>query len=221
MDAETVVATARSGNAPGTWVVWPLRRSYLRNSIIRWLAVTVVGFLLLVPASLSTVPGIFSLRGFAFVLTGIILLALAALAFGALSIVLYDGWRLLHADDYWLVVTPDEFVKSMPGGKVVHVPLEYVESITLKGVKAPVETAESPFDGTPTVMPGFLGRGVGSVRYRQQRATSPSLAFLDSRTGREVVVASDTSYDDLRGIEYVLSMQADAKQRQINRNRPS
>jgi hypothetical protein len=34
-----------------------------------------------------------------------------------------------------------------------------------------------------------------------------------------VVVATDAAFDELPGIEYVLSMQADAKQRQINRSR--
>lgn len=219
MDAETILATARSGDAPGTWVVWPLRRNFIRNSSLKWLGLSVVGFLLFIPVVLSTVPGIFSERGFEFVLTGIIILALAALAFGALGIAIYDGWRLLHAGDYWLVITPDDYVKLTPGHKVTHVPLEYVESITLKGVRVPIETAETPFDGTARgVSPIFRGP-LRLSNYRRQRATPASLAFIDTRTGHEVVVATDAAFDDLHGIEYVLSMQADAKQRQINRTR--
>jgi hypothetical protein len=219
MDAETILATARSGDAPGTWVVWPLRRDFMRNSSLKWLGLSVVGFLLLIPVILSTVPGVFDLRGFAFVCTGIVNLTLAALAFGALGIAIYDGWRLLHADEFWLVVTPDDYVKSVPGGKITHVPLEYVSAVTLKGVRAPRETTESPFDDT--------GRGVNSIlqgplrltNYRRQRATPASLAFVDTRTGQIVVVATDAAFDDLHGIEYVLSTHADAKQRQMNRSR--
>jgi hypothetical protein len=219
MDAETILATARSGDAPGTWVVWPLRRNFMRNSSLKWLGLSVVGFLLFIPVLLSTVPGIFGQSGFAFVCTGIINLALAVIAFGALGIAVYDGWRLLHADEFWLVVTPDDYVKAMPGGKVTHVPLEYVESITLKGVQVPVETAETPFDGTERGVNPILRGPLRLSNYRRQRATPASLAFVDTRTGQVVVVATDAAFDDLHGIEHVLSMQTDAKQRQINRSR--
>jgi hypothetical protein len=194
MDAQTIFATARSGDAPGTWVVWPLRRDFMRNSSLKWLGLSVIGFFLFIPVVLSTVPGIFTLRGFAFVFTGIILLAIASLAFGALGIAIYDGWRLLHADDYWLVITPDDYVKSVLGGKMTHVPLEYVELITLKGVRVPLETAETPFDG--------IGRGVNPIlrtpvrlsTYRRQRATPASLAFVNTHTGQEVVMQTNTSF---------------------------
>jgi hypothetical protein len=219
MDSETILATARSGDAPGTWVVWPLRRNYIRNSILRWLAVSVVGFPLLILASISTIPGFLSLRGFSFVLTGILLLALAAIAFGSLGIAIYDIWRLSNASAFWLVVTPDDYVKAEPGGKVTHVPLEYVESITLKGVRVPMETAETPFGGAPSGVNPSFRMPFRQAAYRRQRATPTSLAFVDGRTDRQVVVATDAVFDDLVNVEYVLSMQADAKQRQLNRSR--
>src|SRR5215469_18399206 len=128
-------------------------------------------------------------------------------------------WRLLHADEFWLVVTPDDYVKAMPGGKITHVPLEYVESITLKGVRAPIETAETPFDATARGVSPILRGSFRLSNYRRQRASPASLAFVDTRTRQIVVVATDAAFDDLHGIEHVLSMQADAKQRQINRSR--
>ena len=219
MDPATILATARSGDAPGTWVVWPLQRQYIRNSILRWLAVSVVGFPLLILASISTLPGFLTLRGFSFVLTGILLLALGALAFGSLSIAIYDIWRLSHANAFWLVITPEDYVKSEPGGKVTHVPLEYVESITLKGVRVPMETVETPFSGAPAGVNPSFRMPFRSAAYRRQRATPSSLAFVDGRTNHEVVVATDAVFDTLVNIEYVLSMQADAKQRQLNRSR--
>jgi hypothetical protein len=218
MDSETILATARLGDAPGTWVVWSLRRQYIRNSILRWLVVSVVSFPLLILASISTLPGFLSLRGFSFVLIGILLLALGALAFGSLGIAIYDVWRLAHANAYWLVVTPDDYVKAEPGGKITHVPLEYIESITLKGVRVRMDTAETPFSGAHAgINPIFAP--IRQAAYRQKRATPSSLAFVDGRTDREVVVATDAVFDDLVNIEYVLSMQADAKQRQLNRSR--
>jgi hypothetical protein len=219
MEPETILATARSGDAPGTWVVWPLRRQYIRNSILRWLAVAVVGFPLLILASISTLPDFLSLRGFSFVLTGILLLALAALAFGSLGIAIYDSWRLSQASAFWLVITPDDYVKAEPGGKVTHVPLEYVEAITLKGVRVPMETAETPFTGVPTGINPLFRLPFRQAAYRRQRATPSSLAFVDGRTSQEVVVATDAMFDELVHVEYVLSMQTDAKQRQLNRSR--
>jgi hypothetical protein len=221
MDPETILATARSGNAPGTWVVWPLRRTYVRNSILRWSALAVVGFLLFVPAAISTVPGIASLRGFSFVFTGIILLALGAFAFGALGIAIYDTWRLARANEFWLVVTPDDYVKAEPGGRVTHVPLQYIESITLKGVRVTMDTAETPFDGTARGVNPLLRMPVRVSNYRRRQATPSSLAFVDSRTHRTVTVATDAVFDDLAGIEYVLSMQVDAKQRQLRTEKTS
>jgi hypothetical protein len=174
---------------------------------------------LLILASISTLPGFLRLRGFSFVLTGILLLALTAIAFGSLGIVIYDIWRLSHASAFWLVVTPDDYVKAEPGGKVTHVPLEYVESITLKGVRVPMETAETPFGGVPSGVNPSFRMPFRQAAYRRQRATPASLAFVDGRTDRQVVVATDAVFDDLVNVEYVLSMQADAKQRQLNRSR--
>jgi hypothetical protein len=215
MDPKTILDTARSGDAPGTWVVWPLRRTFVRNSILRWSALTVVGFLFLVPAAISILPSILSLRGFSFIFSGIILLALVAFAFGSLSITVYDAWRLLRADDFWLVITPDDYLKAEPGDHLTHVPLQNIESITLKGVRVPMETAETPFDGTARGVNPLLRMPVRLSNYRRRQATPSSLAFVDSRTNRTVTVATDAIFDDLAGIEYVLSMQVDAKQRQL------
>jgi hypothetical protein len=215
MDPKSILDTARGGDAPGTWVVWPLRRTYVRNSILRWSALAVVGFLLLTPAAISILPGILSLRGFSFVFSGIILLALVAFAFGGLSIVVYDIWRLIRADDFWLVITPDDYLKAEPGDRVTYVPLQYIESITLKGVRVAMDTAETPFDGTARGVNPLLRMPVRWSNYRRRQATPSSLAFVDSRTNRPVTVATDASFDDLTGIEYVLSMQVDAKQRQL------
>ena len=219
MDPKSILDTARGGDAPGTWVVWPLRRTYLRNSILRWSVLSVLGFLLLVPAAISTLPGILSLRGFGFVFTGIILLALAAFAFGALGITVYDIWRWIRADDFWLVITPDDYLKAEPGDRFTHVPLQYIESITLKGVRVAMDTAETPFDGAARGINPLLRMPVRWSTNRRRQATPSSLAFVDSRTNRAVTVATDAVFDDLAGIEYVLSMQVDAKQRQLRAGR--
>jgi hypothetical protein len=226
MNAEGILATARSGHAPGTWTVWSLRRNFMRNSILRWSLLMLIGFAFFIPALIAVAPTYLSQRGFSFVITGLIIIALAALAFGSLSIVVYDCWRLAHANDYWLVITPDDYVKAEPRGKVTHVPIENIEYVTLKGVKRPIETVETPFVDAG---PAAFGRGmvfglpIGRIVDRASRrrmATPTSLAFLDNRTNREVVVATDNAFDDLSAIDYILNMQTEAKRRQLmNRSR--
>ena len=48
----------------------------------------------------------------------------------------------------------------------------------------------------------------------RQPAEPPSLAFIDQRTNRKVVVATDFSFENLIALEDVLSTLADIKQRQ-------
>jgi hypothetical protein len=78
-----------------------------------------------------------------------------------------------------------------------------------------MDTAETPFDGTGRGLNPLLRMPGRLSNYRRRQATPSSLAFVDSRTNRTVTVATDAVFDDLAGIEYVLSMQVDAKQRQL------
>jgi hypothetical protein len=216
MDAEAVLATARSGSVPSDWNVWPLRQDRVRRAILGWGAVALVGFALFIPALLQTIPGNFAHGGVAVVCTGLFLLALAAVAFGGLGVALYDVWRLAHVDEFLLVMTPDDFVKAEPG-KVIHVPMDKIAYITLRGVKPPesAQQATARTFNTFSQYPGGFGRLVGSTSLRRKPAQAPSLAFVDTRDDREVVVATDDSFDALIALDEVLHMHVEAKERRL------
>ena len=134
MEPEMVLSTARSGNVPYGWNVWPMRRNRVRRSIYGWAATSLVAFAILVPVFLVTVPANFEHGDFGLFATGLLLAVLAVVAFGGLCICLYDVWRLRHADEYLLVMTPEDLVKAEPK-KIIHVPMDKIGYITLRGVK--------------------------------------------------------------------------------------
>lgn len=211
MGAEAVLAKARSDDVPSEWNVWHLRTDRVKRSVLGWTAVAVVGVILLVGALLATVPDNFTRGATAAVVTFIILLILATMAFGSAGIAIFDLWRLRHADQYLLVITPDDFVKEQPG-KVMHVPVESIGHITLRGVKSPqmreMERFRQNQENSNT-----LTRMGNVFMPRRQPATAPSLAFVDLRDDSPVVVGTDDSFDDLYVIEDVLQFMVAAKHR--------
>jgi hypothetical protein len=211
MDAESILATARSGLVPEYWHVWPLQRERVRTSAIKWGLESLVGLLFFVPAAFITIPVNFEHGSGEIVLTSLLLILLGAVAFGGMGIAFYDFLRYLRADAYVLVVTPDDYVKAEPR-KVTHVPLENVTNVTLRGVKSSFDQAINQDDAfQPQHQVPFM-------RFTPNRSTrratqAPSLAFLDDRTNKQVVVATDDAFDDLSALEYVLYTYSDAKQR--------
>lgn len=210
MDAQAVLATARSGNVPSSWFVWPLRRDYVLRSAAGWAGAALFGFVLFIPACIATLPTLPQRHAAGFIFTSVILLLLGALAFGGAGIAIYDLYRLRHADDYLLVLTPDDFIKAEPG-KITHVPLEHVGDITMRGVKTPEDDRES---STQLIRSGALGNMFGSARIKREPHSAPSLAFRDLRTDKAVVVSTDQSFDSLIALEQILSDTVRAKQRQ-------
>src|SRR5262245_47509223 len=205
MDAETVLATARSGAAPQTWTILPLQRDRVRKSAINWALLSVVGFILLIPSVVATVPNNFQGGRAGIILTGLLLLILGAVAFGSAGIALYDLFRLQHAEDYLIVITPDDYIKK-ERSKVTHVPMEHIAYVTLRGIKIP--TPETDPRGDAMQGMGSMGRyGAGSfnrvigIRQRREMKSAPSLAFIDMRDESVVVVATDDSYGDLPSLE--------------------
>lgn len=204
MDAQAVLSTARSGNVPSNWFVWPLRRDYVLRSALKWAVAALFGFVLFIPACLATLPTLPQRSFLGIIVTGVLLLLLGGVAFGGAAISIFDFYRLRHADDYWLVLTPDEFIKAEPG-KVIEVPLEYVGDITMRGVKTPEEVRESVARPTRSSL-----LRTGFVRQPQ---SPPSLAFRDLRTDKTVMVSTDQSFDNLLLLEQVLGDNVHAKQR--------
>jgi len=211
MDTEQLLATARSNNVPSGWNVWPLHRDRVKRSVISWTAVGLFGVLLFVGAFAATVPDNFTRGTFAAVVTSLVLLILATMGFGGLGLAIYDFWRLQHADEYWLVITPDDYVKAQPG-KVTHVPMENIGSVTLKGSKSP-QAREADRYRQNQEHSNPMTRMSNVFVTKRQPASAPSLAFIDLRDDSEVIVSTDNSFDDLYVIEDVLQFLVEAKLR--------
>ncbi|MBF6590844.1 MAG: hypothetical protein IVW57_09995 [Ktedonobacterales bacterium] len=211
MEAQTILDTVRSGNVPSEWNVWSLRRDRVRRGMLGWIATAVLGFALFIPATLSTVPANFTRGSGAVVFTLLLLGILGLMAFGGLAFTLGDAWRLRHADQYLLVMTPDDFVLSTPR-RLIHVPMAQIGFVTLRGVKSPqqrfAEEREDVYSSGRRIT-----RSVGAVSFNRQPRTAPSLAFMDLRDHSEVVVATDDSFEDLTVLEQVLSGHVFASER--------
>lgn len=213
MDAQAVLARARSGDVPASWTVWPLRRDRVLRAALGWLLIGIVGAFLLIVVAIQTIPSNFTRGSGSFIVTGVLLIALGLMAFGGLGILIYDLWRLLHADEYLIVMTPDDYVKEQPG-KVTHVPMEYVSYVTLRGVKIPEERVQTTSEIISSMQKGGrLYRFMGDINYRRQPRQAPSLAFLDARDNSEVVVATDNAFDELLALEQILTLHARDKNR--------
>jgi hypothetical protein len=213
MDAQAVLSRARSDEVPASWTVWPLQRNRVLRAALGWLVIGVVGAILLVIVAAQTIPSNFSRGSGSIILTSVLLIALGLMAFGGLGIVVYDLWRVRHAEEFLIVMTPDDYVKAQPG-KVTHVPMEHVSYVTLRGVRIPEERAPTTSEIINSMQKGGrLNRFMGDINYRRQPKQAPSLAFLDTRDNSEVVVATDNSFDELLAMEQILSMHARQKDR--------
>lgn len=221
MEPEQVLATARSGEMPAFWHAWPLRRDFVLRSALRWSIEAVIALALFVLVIVVTVPYNFQQGQGSVIFTSILLLVVGVAAFGGLGIAIYDLWRATHAGDYLLVMTPDDFVKAEPG-KLTHVPMEHIEHVTLRGVTVPAP------DDAQTEAAGAYGafmrlRGLDpalravQANSRRMKSQNPSLAFLDTRTNKEVVVATDSSFDELPALEYVLQLELEEHARRSRR----
>ena len=214
MDAQVILEKARSTNVPDSWNIWPLHVERVRRSAIGWAACALVGFVLLVPVVIATIPYDFTHGTGLSVFATLVLALVGVVAFGSLAIAIYDIWRLVHADDYLLVITPDDYLRVGPGNKQTHVPMEDIAYVTMRGVKVqvPYDAArQADFSNLSPIK--RLTRMAGNFYTPREPKRAPVLAFMDTRSNTEVVVATDNSFDDLATIEQVLTYLMDAKKR--------
>ena len=222
MDVDSVLEQVRSGHAPSEWNIWPLRRDYVRLSAIKWGLLGIVGFAMFIPVALLTIPSDFVGTGVGVQMFGVLLLLLVgAVAFGGAGIAIFDALRLRRARDYWLIITPDTFVKAEPQ-RVIHTPLEHVTNVTLKGVSMP--TTGSTTDRTPVAPTfinaralGFMSAAAGPSAPRQRARGNASLAYRDSRDNKVVVVCTDDSFDSMAAIYEILRDRAARRDDQLRR----
>jgi len=192
MEATEILEKARAGGElPNGWVVLPLLRNKVRLGILGWIAGAILGFgffALMVPLM---IPHNY-LFGFISALISTVILGMVLfVGIGSVWQIIVDTRRLLEADKYIIVITPDEFVMQ-EGENIRHVPLMYVRYITARGFAPPDRTAprgavvsEMPHSGE-NVSGLFLGRGlipsVSNWRERRKAKRTPTmLAFVDSR----------------------------------------
>lgn len=214
MDAETVLETARSGKMPDHWHAWPLRKDFVLRSAIKWAAAGLVLLAIFALVVYSTVPSNFQSGSTgAAIFTVVIIALVGTAAFGSLGIALYDLWRMVNSGRYLLVMTPEDYVKAEPR-KITHVPMDAVAYVTLRGVKTPEMLAYEEAGGGRESHDVFQSRSldrvtrtIGGANQRRMRAQTPTLAFLDTRNNKQVIVATDASFDELPALEYVLKLE--------------
>ncbi len=204
MDVQAIIARARSENVPANWNVWPLRRETVTRDLWSWALIAAFGLLLFIFGVRAMVPDNFDGQAGKEIISVIFLSVVGCMAFGALYLLLVDVQRLRLWGAYLLIMTPDDFVKVEPR-RITHVPMDQIDSITLKGVRTEQEAATEEASR-------FLTGRVMRVVIRKPKE-SPLLAFRDLRTNGEVIVSRDNSFDELPALAYVLDLHVNAKER--------
>ncbi len=212
MEAETVMATVRSGAAPSEWNVWPLRRNRVLIGAAKWALLSLVGFALLVPVILITYPADFDHAGaFQQSFATVIILLVGAVAFGSLWLAIEALLRARRASEYWLVITPELFIKAEPR-RLYQIPLEDIADITLKGFARPEDIAARNAASPQYFALGQFSRVAGQIgaigAAGRRTREAPSLAFRDRRDNRTVIIGTDDSFDHLGAIEHILKERA-------------
>jgi hypothetical protein len=208
VEAAEILEKARAGGEPPHgWIVLPLLRNKVKLGILGWIAGAIVGFgffALMVPLM---IPHNYLYGPIAALVSTLLLGMMLFIGIGSVWQIIVDTRRLLEADKYIIVITPDEFVMQ-EGGDIKHVPLMYVRHITARGVAPPTDRT-TPTGAVVSEMPhagenltGFMfGRGfiptVSNWRARRKAKRAPKmLAFVDSRTDSEVIIRDYDLYGE-------------------------
>jgi hypothetical protein len=205
MEPAGILEKARAiDGPPQSWIVLPLLRNKVVTGIAGWVLGIIIGLGLFTLMASVMIPNNYE-HGIASALFSTILLATVLfIGLGSIWALFVDVNRLRHADKYLIVITPDDLVKQ-EGEKIIHVPLMYVRHVTARGAPSPDRTAdrEGALNGVPRASDNFIGfvfgRGFSpsGMRQRRKRMRTPTtLAFLDTRTDTEVVLANDSSFGD-------------------------
>jgi hypothetical protein len=231
MQAEEILARARTGaELPESWIVFPLLRNKVMLGIVGWVFGIFVGLGLLALVGFVVIPGNYQSGFGAALFTTILLGIFLFIGLGSLWALITDVRRLMHADRHIMVLTPDDFVKQEED-KIAHVPCVNIRHVTARGTPPPDRTPPSgnvveQVSGVGENMTGlFLGRRIassigsrsGGNSRRKGRRTSTSLAFVDTRTEREVIVTNDNSFGDTFYIAALLKQYAASAQQIFTR----
>ena len=221
MEVDDILMQAKSSDGPPHgWVILPLVRSQVMTGIGGWILGAILGLGLFIPVALTVIPSNYQHGAAGAVFTSVLLAILLFIGLGSLWAIYVDARRLIDADRHIIIITPDDFVKQ-EGNKVVHVPLMHVRHVTARGVPPPDRTPSTGSSMRQVSGAGenissfFLGRNLtrtvsgSGPRYRMRRMRTPTtLAFLDNRTDKEVIIATDKAYGDPFTIAAVLKQYA-------------
>jgi|SRR5581483_937710 len=205
---ESVQILAQVGaqeGVPHDWLVFTLLRQKVLVGILGWIVGALMGGILFAFMAPIMIPHNYQIGVAAAIFSTIILAIVLYVCLGSLWALFTDIQRLRHADRHVIIITPTDFVKQ-EGEKVIHVPLEYVKYVTARGAPPVDRSVETARQDTRTENAGV---GMGSLLFgrrfaesgrrglRRKRSRTPStLAFVDSRTDKEVIVTTDKAYGD-------------------------
>ena len=203
MEAAEILERARASGeeTPPGWLVLPLLKNKLTTGMLGWAVGAIIGFGLFAFIASVTIPYNFQQSVFTGCFATALMLITLFIGAGSVWSLITDARRLRHIEKYLIVITPDDFVKQ-EGDKIAHVPLMHVRYVTARGAPRPDRsTPRNAMRDVPSAgenVAGFIfGRAFfpsGQKARRKRMRTPTTLAFLDSRTDSEVVVATDTSY---------------------------
>jgi hypothetical protein len=212
MEPQEILTQARiDGDLPAGWTVFPLQRQSVMLGLAGWLFGVVVGLGLFALIASIVIPVNYQHGVLAAFVTTLLLAVLLFVGLGSAWTFVMDVRRLRQADKHIIVITPQDFVKQ-EGDKIIHVPLSHIRHVTARGQSPAEKQAEEIKESTgprpvENTLGFLLGRGLfpmaGQSRRKKMR-TPESLAFIDARVDKEVVVVNDKSYGDPHAIADVL-----------------
>lgn len=203
MEASQILEQAKMEQPPNGWLVLPLLRHKVALGIAGWIFGIILGFGFFTIMAFVVIPYNYQ-RGVApAIITTLFLGILLFIGIGSLWSLFLDVRRLIASDQHLIVITSEDFVKQ-EGSKIIQVPLTEIQYVTARGKPKPDRSisrnpiAEIPKAGDNTA--GFIvGRGFlpSGIRFRMRRMRTPTtLAFIDGRTDKEVIVLTDDSFGD-------------------------
>lgn len=221
MDADAILARLDDGSQiPADWTVIPIIRRRLIVNLLEWAFGIIIGGGLFAVIAPIVIPYNYT-RSFGLAAFSTILLAICLfIALASLYLLVVDIVRLRNADRYRIVLTPQDFLMQ-EGNKVTYVPMASVDYVTARGKPQAQSTMPTEEESATANVPGigenvsafFFGRGMtkGGRRWRRNRMRTPaSVAFIDSRHNKEVLVINDTAFGDPYAIGTVLKEYAAA-----------
>jgi hypothetical protein len=207
MESVQIMAQVSSEESiPGDWLVFPLQRQKVLVGILGWIFGAVVGGLMFALMAPIMIPHNYFSGVFSAVLSTLVLGIVLYVCLGSIWALITDLLRLREAEKHVIIITPEDFLMR-DGKKVIHVPLEYVKYVTARGTPPVDRSAEAAAEDARPIGIGegltglFIGRRAASGARkggfgRRRMRTPTTLAFVDSRTDKEVIVVTDKAFGD-------------------------